>query len=87
MSESINQSTWRQTPLHSLRHVASTKANDAGFQRHDVQAVIGHDGTRRSVTDIYTVIGDPKKIEIIESIVKLLPAKVKAAIKARFGKG
>lgn len=78
--------TDKRSPMHSFRHTASTWANDAGYPRHDVQGLIGHDGTKRTTTDIYTVIGDAKRIEIIESIAARLPPKVKTAIKARFGK-
>ena len=74
-------------PFHALRHWYSTMADGLGFQRHQIQALIGHDsGEKKSVTTVYTHVMDGPKLKISAAVVKALPGEVKAAIKARFGK-
>ena len=74
-------------PMHSLRHWYSTTADSLGFQRHQIQALIGHDsGEKKSVTTVYTRVLDGPKLKISNAVVNALPSQVKAAIKSRFGK-
>jgi integrase len=74
-------------PMHSLRHWYSTMADTLGFQRHQVQALIGHDsGEKKTVTTVYTQVMDGPKLKISNGVVNALPAEVTAAIKARFGR-
>jgi integrase len=74
-------------PIHSLRHWYSTKADSLGFQRHQIQALIGHDsGERKSVTTVYTHVMDKPKLKIVVSVIKSLPSQVKKSIAAGFGR-
>lgn len=73
-------------PMHSLRHWYSTKADSLGFQRHQIQALIGHDsGEKKSVTTAYTHVMDKPKLTIVASVIKTLPSQVKKSIVAGFG--
>jgi integrase len=66
-------------PMHSLRHWYSTKADSLGFQRHQIQALIGHDsGEKKSVTTVYTKVMDRPKQDIVAAVLKALPPQVKA---------
>jgi integrase len=74
-------------PIHSLRHWYSTKADSLGFQRHQIQALIGHDsGEKKSVTTVYTHVMDKPKLDIVASVIRTIPSQVKKSIAADFGR-
>jgi len=75
----LNSST---TTLHSFRHSFSTLADDAGIQKHQVKAVIGH--SKGDVTDIYLRVSNENRISVVEAVFLKLPDPVRSAISNRF---
>ena len=58
-----------------------------GFQRHQIQALIGHDsGERKSVTTVYTHVMDKPKVDIVVAVIKTLPPQVRNSIADKFGR-
>jgi site-specific recombinase XerD len=75
--------------LHSLRHNWTNTALEHGIEWHVTQAVVGHSpSSGQAVTAGYGHLAmlDAPKRQAIETVVKALPAPVRKAITARFGK-
>ncbi len=73
------------TVYHSLRHTFMTLA-DESRPRHHVRVVVGH-SDKKDTTSGYTRVSDRNRVRVVQAVVKALPAKVKAEISRRFGKG